>query len=832
MRGAKSLQNSRFSEDAVIAYGVAQPESLQLVADMSVEKKNAVAENEMIPSPPQSDTPINIRRNFSETAFFYPQLHTDDKGEIHIAFTVPENNTRWRFRVLAHDEKLRSGYHQTFAVSQKELMVTPNMPRFLRCGDKTAISAKISNLSEEAITGNVRLEFFDPPTNRALITIDLPNKTKSFSLSAGASADVSWMFDVPEGIDILGVRIVAQSKDFSDGEQHALAVLPNRMLVTESVRMDVSGTQTKEFIMDRLVNQKSGTSKNYRLTLEFTSNPAWYAIQALPVLSAPDSDNSVSWFAAYFANTLGIHIGETYPKVSAMVEAWKKQGGDSETLLSDLEKNQELKNVLLEETPWVLEAQNETEQKQKLSLLFDLNRSKNLQSQTLRKLAELQTPEGGWSWFKGFYPSRSITQYLLYGFHQLKETSAAEITDEVRSMQAKAISFIDDKTLEHFQNLKRHDKNWRNIQTISTSDLEYLYVRSAYPQYPVSADVKEMTDFYTSKIEKYWTQYGLYARSLIAVVMHRNGKNSVVQAILKSFREHATVSEEMGMYWANNSANVFISQSAVVTHTFIMDAFRLGGSGTAETDNMKRWLLKQKQTLQWESTHATVSAVYALLSRGNDWFSDENKTTVNVGGNVLKPENRELGSEYFSKTWSQTEITPQMGQVKIENQGNAPAWGALYWQYYEDSDKISKTDTSLDIEKMLFKEETDTSGQKLTPITETNPLQVGDKVTVRLTLRTDRDMEFVHLKDMRAAAFEPMEQLSGTKWNNSILYYQTSKDASTNFYFDALPRGTYVFEYRVYVTGAGSYSNGMATVQCMYAPEFTSHTSGIRVEVK
>lgn len=814
-------------------------EAIQIVAQDAAS--NVLAEEEIEitrrdpnpPPPPPSTTASEpqIRRNFNETAFFFPQLRTNDKGETQIAFTVPESNTKWRFRVLAHDKNLNTGEAEAFTVSQKELMVTPNMPRFLRHGDRTSISTKISNLSDGAISGNVKLEFFNPVTDELINTISVENQSQSFSLAKDASSDASWTFVVPSDIDVIGVRIVAQSASFSDGEQHALAVLPNRMIVTESMRMDVNGTQTKEFTMDRLLNKQSNTIEDYRLTLEFTSNPAWYAVQALPVLSNPESENAVSWFASYYANTLGMHILKAYPKVSAMIETWKRQGGDSETLLSNLEKNQELKNVLLEETPWVLEAKNESEQKQKLALLFDLNRNQNLTRQAIDKLKELQTPQGGWSWFKGFYPSRSITQYILYGFNQLKELKATEFTDEIRAMQSKAVSYMDGEALRHFEQLKKYNKDWRNLKTISVSDLEYLYVRSSYNQ-PLDAKTKEMADFYTSVIEKNWTQFGLYERSLIAVLMQKNGRQNIVQNILKSYREHATVSDEMGMYWANNRAHVFMSQSATSVHTFIMDAFRIGGAKAEEMDNMKRWLLKQKQTQLWESTHATMDAVYALLSTGTDWFSAENRTVVTVADKRIEPAKQELGTGYFKETWHKTEITPQMGRVKIENSGNSPAWGALYWQYYEDLDKITKTDASLDVEKLLFVEETDASGRKLVPITENRPLNVGDKVIVRLTVRTDRDLEFVHLKDMRAAAFEPVEQLSGVKWQGGTIYYQASKDASTNFYFDALPRGTYVFEYGVFVTRTGDYSNGITTIQCMYAPEFTSHTAGIRVEVK
>ena len=830
----RSLGSGRAQLESFVPSPMAKSEAIQIVTEDAAS--NVLAEEEIEitrrdATPPLAESP-QIRRNFNETAFFFPQLCTNEQGETQIAFTVPESNTRWRFRVLAHDKNLNIGQTEAFATSQKELMVTPNMPRFLRHNDRTSISTKISNLSDGAVSGNVKLEFFNPVTDEMVNSISMENQSQSFSLAQNASSDVSWTFEVPGNIEVIGLRVVAESESFSDGEQHALAVLPNRMLVTESMRMDVNGTQAKAFEMERLVNRSSATAEDYRLTLELTSNPAWYAVQALPVLSDPESDNAVSWFASYYANTLGMHVSKAYPGVSAMIEAWKKQGGDSETLLSNLEKNPELKNVLLEETPWVLEARSESEQKRKLALLFDLNRGRHLARQAIDKLKELQTAAGGWAWFNGFQPSVGISQYILYGFSQLSDLKAADFSAEIRGMQAKAVSYVDAEAVRRFEQLKRHNKDWRKLKSVPSVDLEYLYVRSAYPQYKTEGAAKELTGFYTSVIEQNWTDYGLYERALIAVLMYRNGKSAIVQDILKSYREHATVSEETGMFWANNRARVFMSQSATSVHTFIMEAFRLGGASAAEMDNLKRWLLKQKQTQLWESTHATMDAVYVLLSAGSDWLSVENNTTVTVGGKVITPQQQELGTGYFKEMWHKPEITPQLGKVKIENSGSAPVWGALYWQYREDLDKITKTDGSLNVEKMLFVEETGASGRKLVPITENRMLRVGDKVVVRLTVRTDRDLEFVHLKDMCAAAFEPLEQLSGVKWQGGVVCFQASKDASTHFYFDVLPRGTYVLEYGAFVTRTGDYSNGITTVQCMYAPEFSSHTAGTKVNIR
>ena len=772
-----------------------------------------------------------IRSNFNETAFFYPQLKTDKNGETIISFTVPESNTTWKFRTLAYDKSLNIGSLEALTVSRKELMVTPNLPRFVREGDKTSISTKISNLSDKTISGKVRIEFFDPLTDQ-IKSIVTSSQSQDFSLVKDASGSVAWTFEIPANIDMLGCRIIAESESFSDGEQHVISVLPNRMLVTESMTMNVNGSQTKNFTFDKLVNNQSNTLSNYRLTLEYTGNPAWYAVQALPTLTNPTNENAVNWFASYYVNTLGSFMMKKYPQVSAMIEAWKKQGGNKETLVSKLQKNEELKAVLLEETPWVLDAKDETEQMNRLSLLFDLNNTNMQTQQAILKLQELQNPDGGWSWYKGMYSSRSMTQYILYGFSQLVKLNAVEYPEEVRVMQMNALKYIDAQILDDYQSLKKYNKDWQTIKSISTNQLEYLYVRSNYRDIPINQATREAEKFYTSVVEKNWTSLNLYERSLLAVLSVQNGNKIVSDKIMNSIREHATVNDEMGMFWANNTSTAFMSNSAVTVHSFIMKAFQETKASTKDMDLMKQWLLKQKQTQVWESTHATIDAIYVLLSTGSDWFTTNGNSKVFVNNQLIQSQDKELGTGYIKQTWTADQMSSSMGHVKIDKSGDGPAWGTMYWQYYEDLNKITNQKGELNIDKKLFVEKASDNGKVLVEVTESNPLKVGDKVVMRLVVRVDRDMEFVHLKDMRASCFEPIETLSGIRWQNNTYYYQSTKDASTNFFFDHLAKGTYVFEYPVYVSRSGEYANGITSIQCIYAPEFVSNTNGIKVIVE
>ncbi|WP_419034237.1 alpha-2-macroglobulin family protein [Dysgonomonas gadei] len=780
-----------------------------------------------------TDTPTpQIRQNFNETAFFFPQLRTNEKGETLISFTVPESNTTWRFRALAHDKDARVGTLEQMVVTRKELMVTPNMPRFVRQGDKTSISTKISNLSDKTLSGDVYIEFFDPATDK-VIDLGLKSQKQTFSLEKDASTSVNWIFDVPAGIELIGCRIVAQNESFSDGEQHVLAVLSNRMLVTESMPIDMTKQGTSTFTFDKLYNNTSNTASNYRLTLEYASNPAWYAVQALPAMSNPSNENAVNWFASYYVNTLGSSIVRQYPKVASMIQAWQKQGADKQTLVSKLQKDEELKAVLLEETPWVLDAKDETEQMQRLSLLFDLNNTKQQTDAATRKLAELITNDGGWSWYKGLYPSRSVTQYILYGYANLQKTGQVEYPQEIKEMQIKALKYIDNQIAEDFKNLKKYNKDWEKVTTISTNQLEFAYVRSFYRDIPISQEARVAERFYTDLATRNWTKLNLYERSILSVVLKQNGEKEQANKIVKSIKEHAVKNVKLGMYWPNNRSNVFMSLSAISVHTFLMDALEQNGASKEEMDLMKRWLLNQKRTQVWESTHASIDAISALLSSGTDWFVTEPApTAIKVGSQIVQPENKELGTGYFKQTWNKSEITNDMGKVEVTTSTSQPAYGAMYWQYYENLDKITVQKGDLNVSKELFKENVSVAGKGLTLITESNPLTVGDKVIVRLTVRTDRDMDFVQLKDMRAPCFEPQQTISGTRWAGGLIYYQMAKDASTNFYFDHLPKGTYVLEYPVYVNRTGEYANGITTIQCMYAPEFVSHTQGIKVTVK
>ena len=794
---------------------------------------------------------IQIRKNLQETAFFFPQLKTDTEGNVSFSFTSPEALTKWKLQLLAHTKTLESSVKQLETVTQKELMVIPNAPRFLREGDEITISTKISNLTEKELSGTATLELTDAITGKD-ITANLLNASpvgkldEAFTVAPKGNTQVSWNLKIPNNIQAVQYKIIAQAAEFSDGEQNALPVLSNRMLVTETIPMWVRSNETRTFTLDKLKNNSSESLKHHKLTLEMTTNPAWYAVQALPYLMEYPYDCNEQIFSRYYANVLAQHIATSNPKIEAVFNQWKS----SEALISNLEKNQELKSLLIQETPWLRDAQSETEQKKRIALLFDFNNMKNELDAALRKLKSNQMSSGGWAWFNGGYENRFITQHIITGFGHLKQLNVINLSSRAQSrdlekMIEKAVYYLDNEFIQEYERLKKQNKDVDLSEDhLSYSQLHYLYMRSFFSDVEASNKAKDIMDYYHGQIKKYWLKRSLFSKALMTLITHRKGDSNTSNKILKSLKENSITNDELGMYWKANTSSWYWYQAPIETQALIIEAFAEAGTSlqtekenTEDVDNLKIWLLKNKQTNKWETTKATADVIYALLLQGSDWLAVDDMVDVTVGNEqitstTLEEVKVEAGTGYYKLNWSGSEIQPKQAEVTLSKKGDGIAWGGLYWQYFEDLDKITSAETPLKLSKKLFLKQNTAKGEEISEISESTNLKVGDLVRVRIELRSDRDMEFVHLKDMRAAGFEPINVLSRYKWQDGLGYYESTKDAATNFFFDYLPKGIYVFEYDLRVNNAGDMSNGISTIQCMYAPEFSSHSEGVRVKVE
>jgi uncharacterized protein YfaS (alpha-2-macroglobulin family) len=784
-------------------------------------------------------TDVKVRSNFNETAFFYPQLLTNEKGELVISFTIPEALTRWKMLGFAHTKDLKSGFVTKELVTQKELMVVPNQPRFFRENDKMIFSVKITSLSEQELSGQARLEFFDALTMQPMNDkMKNGSPSKPFVVKSGQSSNLEWNIEIPEGVQAVLYRVVAKAGSFSDGEEMVLPVVTNSMLVTESLPLPIRGNQTKEFSFDKLANNKSTTLRNYKYTLEFTSNPAWYAIQALPYLMEYPYECVEQTFSRFYANSIASSIANSNPRIKQVFDTWKNVQPDA--LLSNLEKNQELKSALLEETPWVLEAKDESQRKRSVALLFDLNRMANEMDKALTKVLKAQTSSGGFTWFPGFPEDRYMTQHIVAGMGHLDVLGVKSVRGDQAtwSMVERALSYIDKKMDDDYDQLKASaKKGYIKLEDnhLGYINIHYLYLRSYFKDIPVDSKHKEAFDYFFGQAKKYWTENGIYMQGMMCLSLNRYGEVVVPQNMIKSFKERSLNSEEMGTYWKYDRGYYWY-QAPIETQSLMIEVFDEVAKDQKIVDDLKVWLLKQKQTQDWKTTRATVEACYALLRRGSDFLASSQLVEIKVGDELIDPMKRpdvkvEAGTGYFKTSWNGSDITSKMGKITVTKKDDGVAWGAVYWQYFEQLDKITTAETPLKINKQLFLQQNTDRGPVITPIIENTALVVGDLIKVRIEIRVDRDMEYVHLKDMRAAAFEPVSTLSTYKYQDGLYYYESPRDLAMNFFIGFLRKGTYVFEYPLRVSQKGDFSNGITTMQCMYAPEFSSHSEGVRVKV-
>ncbi|WP_047416313.1 alpha-2-macroglobulin [Cellulophaga sp. Hel_I_12] len=816
--------------------------AMDMENDMSALDETVVVgyevKNDTTEKPTKTDfDAIKIRKNLQETAFFFPQLQTDAAGNVSFSFTTPEALSRWKLQLVAHTKDLQSATRTLQTVTQKELMLTPNAPRFLREGDTIIISSKIANLTDKILTGAAKLVLTDALTNKEINSLISGGEQKEFRVDASGNTQVSWTLNIPKGLQAVQYTIVAKAGDFSDGEQNVLPVLTNRMLVTESLPMWVRSNQTKTFSLDKLQKTTSTSLSHHTLTLEVTSNPAWYAVQALPYLMEYPYECNEQTFARYYANSLASYVANSNPRIQEVFNQWASSGA----MLSNLEKNEELKSLLIQETPWLRDAQSETEQKKRIALLFNLNKMNAEQATAMKKLEQNQLSSGAWAWFAGGKENRYITQHMVTGLGHLDKLTSTQLNQSSVAEQARsqmiinAISYLDAEFIAEYEYMKKRTSNINNDH-LSTTQVHYLYMRSFFKDLKPSKKVAEIITYYQGQAQKYWKKKDLYTQGMLSLVLYRMNDTMTAKAIIKSLDENSITSEALGMYWKENTSSWYWYQAPIETQSLLIEAFSEIQNDLATIDNLKIWLLKNKQTNQWKTTKATTEAVYALLLQGSDWLSVTDAVEVLVGGekiNSTKLENVkvEAGTGYYKTSWNKDEIKPKMGEIQMSKKGNGIAWGALYWQYFEDLDKITSAETPLKLKKKLFLKKNTATGEQISEITAQTKLKLGDVVRVRIELRADRDMEFIHMKDMRAAGFEPINVLSRYKWQDGLGYYESTKDASTNFFFDDLPKGVYVFEYDVRVNNAGDFSNGITTIQSMYAPEFSSHSEGIRVHI-
>ena len=783
-----------------------------------------------------SDTPVpavnqvTARRNLRETAFFYPHLTSNEKGEVHISFTMPEALTQWKFLGFAHDKNMRSGLLEGATVTAKNLMVQPNPPRFLREGDVLDFTVKIINQSDKDQTGTARLTCCDAATQKdstAALGITAPDQP--WSIPAKESRVLSWRLTVPEGAGLLTYKALATSGTLSDGEEGWLPVIPRRVMLTESLALPVRDVGSKDFTFQKLLDsKKSPTLENRMLDVQVVSQPAWYAVMALPYLMEFPHECAEQTFNRYYANALARHIANTNPKIRRIFELWK----NTPAFDSPLTKNADLKGIVLEETPWLAEAAESSQARRNLGLLFDDNRLDNELDLTLKKLGEMQGDDGLWPWFPGGRGNEYISLYIATGFARLRAFGVeTDITPALKTMSK--LDAILTERLDAIKLAAARDPAFLTANHLDPWIAHYLYTRSYFlKDLQLSPADKVAFDYFTSQAKRYWPSLdSRMPRAHVALALARLGDVATAKLITRSLKENAVTNEETGMSWHDGgSENWWWWQAPIETQAMMIEAFLEIDHDDQAVEACRVWLIKQKQVRDWRTTKATADAIHALLMGGGDLLGNDATLQVSIGGNPLKPEGVVPGTGIYESRIAGPAIDPAMGNIKLTKSDPGVAWASVHWQYLEDIARLTDYNTtSLKLEKALYVRKHTPQGAVFEPVT--GPVKIGDELVTRLVLRNDRAMEFVHLKDQRGSGTEPVNALSGYHWQDGFPYYEVTRDTASHFFIDLLPAGTHVFESSVRVQHGGTYQTGIAEIRCMYAPEFNAHSASVRIEV-
>jgi uncharacterized protein YfaS (alpha-2-macroglobulin family) len=755
--------------------------------------------NDSMAEVPQEEESVQVRENLNETAFFYPQLTTAADGSVALKFTLPESLTTWRLLGLAHTKDLCYGTIEGLSVAQKDVMIQPNVPRFLREGDAATIAARIFSTAEKDLTGTAVLRLINPETNAVVVEQKQP-----VTLKAGGTAPVTFNLDISSLLaaqsSLLICQMTVSGTGFSDGEQHYLPILPatEHVTVTVPVTQHHPGVTTVD--LSKLVPVDATQPK---LTVEYTNNPAWLMTQALSVVGTPDNDNAISLAAAYYANALGRHILQQNPQAKTVFQLWK-QADDTSSLTSALEKNQELKDLLLNETPWVLDADNETEQKQRMGDFFDENLMQNRLRQSLDKLRTLQRNNGSWSWWPempgSFYMTVSISEMLV----RLNAMTGED--KETAAMLSSAFKFMGKEIVEEVKEMKKWVKKGHKPTFPSFKALQWLYLATLDGR-ELPADVQAANAYLMPLLKKEIKNQSLFEKALTAVILSKTEPKRAAEYV-QSLREYTVYREDIGRYYDTPRATYSWFDYKIPTQTVAIEAMqRLTPADTETISEMQRWLLQSKRTQAWDTPINSVNAVYAFL-QGSNALAPQELSVLKVDGAPL-----ELPKATAAIGYVKTNVEPASQKLTIEKASEGTSWGAVYAQFMQPTKSVEASGSGLTVTREIISK---------------GEVKMGDRIKVRITITADRDYDFVQLIDRRAACMEPVRQLSGYTQGA----YCTPKDCTTNYYIDMLSKGKHVIETEYYIDRTGTYETGLCTVGCAYAPEFRATAKSITITVK
>jgi hypothetical protein len=787
------------------------------------------------PAAPAAPPP---RTNLAETAFFLPTLVSGSDGLVTIEFTLPDTLTTWQVKALAHDAALRSGTLLDTCIAAKDLMVEPIVPRFLREGDVVQIPVKVSNTSTGRLAGTVRFALADARTDASRDGLVDGPRELPFDVAAGATQVVAFTVKVADGTDAVRYTVTGtaagSARPAADGEEAMLAVLPRRVLVTETVPVTIRGPGERRVSLERLSDARPGTIDSQSLVVQAASNPAWYGVLALPCLMEENDESIETLFTRLYANSLARHIATSDPRIERMFAQWR----GTAALESPLEKNTDLVKTLLAETPWLRDAVDEGEARARIALLFDATRAANETRSALDRLETLRNGDGGWPWFPGGRSCDPVTLTIIAGFGRLR---AAGVAIDVQPALA-ALPWLDARLVEEQERAKKIED-----PVLTPTGAFALYARSFFrDDVPPQGAAAEAVRWGLDVGRKRWMKIAARrSQGHVAIALARAGDRDTARSIVGSLKERAVDADVkpgaekdswQGMWWRDpHPAWWHWATAPIETQAVMIEAFDEVAGDADSVEALKAWLLAQKRTSRWPGNVATADAVAALFGRGRDLLASRELVTVTVGGEAVVPKDVEAGTGFFEARFVRREIVPAMGAVVMKKSDAGLAWGGVHWQYLDDIANVGAAGgESLAIEKKLFVKRFTKAGPVLdaAAVDGATRIEVGDELVVRLVVTTDRDYEYLELADHRPSLTEPVDVLSGWRFGDGAAWYLAVRDASTQLFFERLPRGTHVFEYSLRAAHRGTASSGFATIRSRYAPEFSARSGSIGVEVR
>ncbi|MFM8891676.1 MAG: alpha-2-macroglobulin family protein, partial [Planctomycetia bacterium] len=775
---------------------------------------------------------------------FLPTLVADKDGIVTIECTLPDTLTTWQVKGLAHDAALRSGTILDTCVSAKDLMVEPVMPRFQREGDVVLLPVKVTNTSTGRLAGVVRFSLADARSGEPRNDLVTGPRELPFDLAAGESKPVVFRVTVADGVETLTYLATGVAGKAADGEEALLPVLPRRVLVSESVPITIRGPGERRVSLERLAKSAGTSIKNESLVVQAASNPAWYAVLALPSIMEQADESTETLFTRFYANSLARHLATSDPRIAAVFAQWK----GTAALTSPLEKNSDLMQTLLAETPWVRDAVDESEARARIALLFDATRAQQEAGAARDRLARLRTPDGGWPWFPGGRTCDPVTLGIVAGFGRLRVADAK--TDVQPALET--IPWLDGRLVEERTRAERLWKDEPDQVVLTALGVHALYARSffagdAAPAGPAAAAIQWAFDVGRRSCPKLDTRL---SQGQLAIALFRSGDRETARSIVDSLRQRAVDADVrpgtekeswQGMWWRDPHPGWWSwAHAPIATQAIMIEAFDEVAGDRDAVEALKVWLLSQKRTSRWPGSRATADAVGALLGRGDDLLASRELVEVTVGGERIEPAKAEAGTGFFEERLVRREIRPEMAAIVVRKPDRGLAWGGVHWQYLDDIANVPAAGREeLAIEKRLFVKRMTKSGPTLEPFGADAPgrpagarIEPGDEIVVRLVVTSDRDYEFLELVDHRPSLTEPVDVLSGWRFADGAAWYLAVRDASTQLFFERLPRGTHVFEYALRAAHRGTASSGFATIQSRYAPEFSARSASVAVTVE